>query len=233
MTKAVVITLLLLIGVACVFVWLWSKSYMMDTLADSTRIVTTICSSLPKGHRYVVDEYRNNKKDLGGFISYSLFSEASLPVADYYDSSGKPISTAFPSTTLNNAATKSAAAWKAELSKNFPLVSTYDCDALKQSTQLTETQAIERVKNAFPEFADYNLAKDGGAKTISTQQSKDDWYVAFQIEGSGLPIVHADCFLVDANGAVSQTGTYSPVGPEVFRSTFSPRTCTFVKNDGQ
>ncbi|MEI7603805.1 MAG: hypothetical protein WCJ19_02190 [bacterium] len=61
---------------------------------------------------------------------------------------------------------------------------------------LNESQAIEVLKGRYPEFRSYpgnNLPP----KSIKVEKADNGWYVAFILEGSGIPILDAKCFFVD------------------------------------
>ena len=79
----------------------------------------------------------------------------------------------------------------------------------QKGTTLSESQAVELVKNAHPEFRGY--PSDGlPPRSIRTEQKGDSWYVAFVQEGSGRPIISARCFLVSTDESISDIGEYSP-----------------------
>ena len=76
-------------------------------------------------------------------------------------------------------------------------------------TDLTESEAISLLKNAYPEFKDYpndNLPP----QSIQTKQASNGWYVAFVQEGSGRPILEAKCFLVTDDKTITFIGEYLP-----------------------
>ena len=86
-------------------------------------------------------------------------------------------------------------------------------------------QAIEKVKQTFPELADYP-SDTLPPKSIQTEEADGGWYVAFIQEGSGRPIIGAKCYFVDDNGAVIQTGTYTPADTGTPPGEFLPKLCS-------
>ena len=74
---------------------------------------------------------------------------------------------------------------------------------------LTESEAISLLKAAYPEFKNYpndNLPP----QSIQTKQASNGWYVAFVQEGSGRPILEAECFLVRDDKTITSIGVYAP-----------------------
>jgi len=71
------------------------------------------------------------------------------------------------------------------------------------SGMLSETRAIEMIKNGFPELKEYpsdNLPP----RSIKTEKADNGWHVAFVQEGSGRPIIDARCFLVKNDSSITQ-----------------------------
>jgi len=96
--------------------------------------------------------------------------------------------------------------------------------------RIDESQAIEIIKNRFPELKEYP-SNGLPPKSIRTEKSDDGWYVAFVQEGSGRPIISAKCYFVDNTKNITSTGTYTPdIGddsPEFFSAkTCSAKTCS-------
>ena len=81
---------------------------------------------------------------------------------------------------------------------------------------LSESEAISLLKVAYPEFKNYpnnNLPP----QSIQTKQASNGWYVAFVQEGSGRPILEAECFLVTNDKAITNIGVYAPkVGEDLY-----------------
>jgi ABC-type transport system involved in Fe-S cluster assembly fused permease/ATPase subunit len=77
------------------------------------------------------------------------------------------------------------------------------------STDLTDSEAISLLKDAYPEFKNYpndNLPP----QSIQTKQVSNGWYVAFVQEGSGRPILEAMCFQVKDDKTITFIGEYLP-----------------------
>ncbi len=93
------------------------------------------------------------------------------------------------------------------------------------SKTISESTAIETIKNKFPELKEYPNDKLA-PKSIKTEKARDGWYVAFVQEGSGRPIISATCFFVDNNKNIMSMKTYTPGVEEDSAAEFSPRTCS-------
>jgi len=91
--------------------------------------------------------------------------------------------------------------------------------------KLSESNAIETIKNKFPELKEYPSDKLA-PKSIKTEKSPIGWYVAFVQEGSGLPIVSAKCYLIDNQKNIISEKTYNPAIGEDSTAAFSPISCT-------
>jgi hypothetical protein len=86
-------------------------------------------------------------------------------------------------------------------------------------------EAVELIKKKYPELKDYPSDKLA-PKSISVEEGKDGWYIAFIQEGSGRPILSATCFFVDNQKNILSMKTYSPAVEEDSTAEFSPRTCS-------
>lgn len=86
-----------------------------------------------------------------------------------------------------------------------------------------ESDAIRRVQNENPEFRDYPSEKFP-QKSIKTKQAKDGWYVAFIIEGSGVPIISARCYYVGNDWKTKISGAVNN-STFIQISKFSPELC--------
>jgi len=89
------------------------------------------------------------------------------------------------------------------------------------NSNLTESESISLLKNAYPEFKNYpndNLPP----QSIKTERDINGWYVAFVQEGSGRPIISAKCFFVKNDGTISILGEFNP---EIADIDFSLETC--------
>lgn len=77
------------------------------------------------------------------------------------------------------------------------------------SGTISESDAIETIKNQFPELKEYPSDKLA-PKSIETQKTENGWHVAFVQEGSGVPIILARCYFIDNTKEITSTGVYSP-----------------------
>ncbi len=100
---------------------------------------------------------------------------------------------------------------------------------LKESkpTTISESVAIETIKKQFPELKAYP-SNEFPQKSIKTEKAVDGWYVAFVLEGSGVPVVNAQCFLIKDNKSITPIEYTSQNN---FNSTeFSAKECSLVNN---
>jgi hypothetical protein len=92
---------------------------------------------------------------------------------------------------------------------------------------ISESQAIEIIKNQFPEFKEYP-SNNLPPKSIKTEKGSDGWYVAFVQEGSGRPIIDASCFLVESDKSVTQR-KYVPQD-DTLVGDFSTKECRVIES---
>ncbi|MFA5221986.1 MAG: hypothetical protein WC391_06850 [Methanoregula sp.] len=71
-----------------------------------------------------------------------------------------------------------------------------------------ERAAVRLVQDTDPDLYAYPSSQFP-VKTIKTTRAADGWYVAFIVEGSGVPIVSARCYFAGDNRLVRQTGLVS------------------------
>jgi hypothetical protein len=92
---------------------------------------------------------------------------------------------------------------------------------------ISENDAIEILKNRFPELKTYpsdNLPP----KSILTEKTDGGWYVAFILQGSGVPVIDARCFLMKNDNTITSinyTKRDSNYGQ------FSAKECMLVNGD--
>lgn len=91
------------------------------------------------------------------------------------------------------------------------------------SDQLGEKEAINLIKNQYPQFQDFP-SNDLPPKIIRAAKSSNGWYVIFETQGSGIPIIEAECFLVDNSKTVIQIGQYKNAGD--MKTNISFKTCS-------
>ena len=100
-------------------------------------------------------------------------------------------------------------------------------DAVISSGVVSESEAIEIIKNQFPKMKEY--PSDGLApKSIKTEKVGDSWYLAFIQEGSGVPIIDAKCFLVVNNINFVQF-KYVPQD-NIISGEFSAKKCRVIES---
>jgi hypothetical protein len=92
------------------------------------------------------------------------------------------------------------------------------------SGQLEEKEAINLIKNQYSQFQDFP-SNDLPPKIIRAEKSDDGWYVIFETQGSGIPIIEAECFLVDNSKTVIQIGKYKPKIGDM-KTDISIKTCS-------
>jgi len=105
--------------------------------------------------------------------------------------------------------------WHFNGDKTFPPVT---------SAIMSESKAIEIIKNQFPELKEYPSDKLA-PKSIKTEKAPDGWYVAFIQEGSGRPIILAKCYFIDNSEKITNTGVWSPKYSEYGVDDISLKNC--------
>lgn len=101
----------------------------------------------------------------------------------------------------------------------------------------TEDEAIQMVQDSFPNLKDYPSDRLP-PKSIKAARGDTAWYVAFIQEGSGVPIVSAQCYSVDDQQRVVKIGAYDHAsdtdpktkGPAGVLEYFSPQICAFERD---
>ncbi len=94
-------------------------------------------------------------------------------------------------------------------------------NSFKFIDSLTEAESITLVKKQYPEFNSYpsdNLPPT----SIKSERANDGWYLAFIQNGSGIPIIEAKCFFVNADKQISLVGEFKN---KEFEMDISPQTC--------
>ncbi|MGQ0791890.1 MAG: hypothetical protein ACT4NJ_06680 [Nitrosopumilaceae archaeon] len=88
---------------------------------------------------------------------------------------------------------------------------------------ISEEEAISLIKKRYPQLQDF--PSDGlPPKLIRSEKSSYGWYVMFETQGSGIPIIEAKCFLVDNAKIVYQIGKYKNTGD--MKNYLSVKTCS-------
>ena len=87
---------------------------------------------------------------------------------------------------------------------------------------ISEEESISLIKKRYPQLQDF--PSDGlPPKIIRSEKSSYGWYVMFETQGSGIPIIEAKCFLVDNAKIVYQIGKYKNTGD--MKNDLSVKTC--------
>ncbi|MEX2060105.1 MAG: hypothetical protein WD966_03455, partial [Nitrosopumilaceae archaeon] len=88
---------------------------------------------------------------------------------------------------------------------------------------ISEEEAISLIKKQYPQLQDF--PSDGlPPKIIRSEKSSYGWYVMFETQGCGIPIIEAKCFLVDNAKIVYQIGKYKNTGD--MKNVLSVKTCS-------
>jgi len=74
---------------------------------------------------------------------------------------------------------------------------------------VTKKNAIE---TKYPDLRNFENQKSFGGKSVITAIRGDDYYFAYIIHGSGVPIIQATCFLVDKNSRVFKVKEFPDLG---------------------
>jgi hypothetical protein len=86
------------------------------------------------------------------------------------------------------------------------------------------------IETAYPEFKDFENQKSFAGQSVKTEVDDGDYYFAYMVLGSGLPIVQATCFRVDRVGRVFETGVFpDPVDSYAGYRDVNPRNCRGIK----
>lgn len=92
--------------------------------------------------------------------------------------------------------------------------------------------AIRRdaIEAAYPEFRDFENQESFAGHSIRVDVETGDYYIAYIVHGSGMPIAQATCFRVDRINRVFQLGVF-PDPLESFNGyrDLNPRTCRGIE----
>jgi len=90
---------------------------------------------------------------------------------------------------------------------------------------LTENEAIDIVKKAYPAVKEYP-GESLPPTSIYSIRDTNGWHVSFQTEGSGVPyVLAAICFNVDDQKTVSKIGEYKHEPNSIGIERIDPKTC--------
>lgn len=88
----------------------------------------------------------------------------------------------------------------------------------------------DAIETAYPEFKDFEHQESFAGKSVKTEVDEGDYYVAYIVHGSGLPIAEATCFRVDRVGRVFEVGVFpDPADSYAGYRDVNPRNCRGVK----
>ncbi|MFA6272060.1 MAG: hypothetical protein WC693_03030 [Patescibacteria group bacterium] len=93
---------------------------------------------------------------------------------------------------------------------------------------ISETEAINTLKNRFPELKSYpsdNLPP----KSILTEKTNNGWYIAFILQGSGVPVIDAQCFLMKNDKTIT---SIDYTKRDSIYGQFSAKECMLIDDEG-
>jgi hypothetical protein len=86
------------------------------------------------------------------------------------------------------------------------------------------------IESAYPEFKDFENQGSFAGQSVKSEIDEVDYYFAYIVLGSGLPIVEATCFRVDRAGRVFEIGVFpDPVDSYAGYRDVDPRNCRGIK----
>jgi hypothetical protein len=86
------------------------------------------------------------------------------------------------------------------------------------------------IESAYPEFKDFENQESSAGQSVKSEADDGDYYFAYIVLGSGLPIAEATCFRVDQGGRVFMIGVFpDPVDSYVGYRDVDPRNCRGIK----
>jgi len=86
------------------------------------------------------------------------------------------------------------------------------------------------IEVAYPEFEDFENRESFAGRSVKSEVDDGDYYFAYIVHGSGLPIAEATCFRVDRVGRVFETGVFpDPVDSYAGYRDVDPMTCRGIK----
>jgi hypothetical protein len=86
------------------------------------------------------------------------------------------------------------------------------------------------IETAYPEFKDFENQKSFAGQSVKSEVDDGDYYFAYMVLGSGLPIAQATCFRVDRLGRVFEVGLFpDPLDSYAGYRDVNPRNCRGIK----
>jgi hypothetical protein len=88
---------------------------------------------------------------------------------------------------------------------------------------IDEQEAVRLVQETYPDLRAWP-SEEWPALSIRTEPAPDGWYIAFIREGSGVPIISAQCYHVSHDRTVTPSGEVNR-SIMVMTGDFSPKRC--------
>jgi hypothetical protein len=86
------------------------------------------------------------------------------------------------------------------------------------------------IETAYPQFKDFENQKSFAGQSVKSEVDDGDYYFAYMVLGSGLPIAQATCFRVDRVGRVFEVGLFpDPVDSYAGYRDINPRNCRGIR----
>ena len=90
--------------------------------------------------------------------------------------------------------------------------------------------ARNAIESAYPEFKDFQNQESFAGQSVKSEVDDADYYFAYLVLGSGLPVAEATCFRVDRAGRVFKVGLFpDPVDSYAGYRDVNPRNCKGIK----
>ncbi len=86
------------------------------------------------------------------------------------------------------------------------------------------------IEAAYPEFSDFENQPSFAGQSVVPAVIDGDYYFAYLVHGSGVPIAQATCFRVDRVGRVFETGVFpDPLDSSSGYRRVDPRNCRGIE----
>jgi hypothetical protein len=86
------------------------------------------------------------------------------------------------------------------------------------------------IETAYPQFKDFENQKSFAGQSVKSEVDDGDYYFAYMVHGSGLPIAQATCFRVDRADRVFEIGVFpEPVDSYAGYRDVNPRNCRGIR----
>ena len=91
----------------------------------------------------------------------------------------------------------------------------------------TRRNFIEKV---YPRFREFEKQSSFAGQSVKSEAVKGDYFFAYIVHGSGVPIVEATCFRVDSMGRAFKIGLFpDPLDSYYGYSDVDPKSCKGIK----